>query len=294
MTRSVLIIGAGELGLALIDSFTTHPSKSSVSVLLRPSSKTDLSSYPVKIVHGDISLQSSDFSYLLKGFDIVILATGFSAGPGTQLRVAQAVLEAKVPHYIPWQYGVDYDVIGRGSSQPLFDEQLDVRDLLRSQEDANGKTSWTIISTGMFTDTLFGPALGIVDLKNGVVHALEKWDNRLTVTSSEDIGYLTARIALNQEDIPQGVIFIAGDTVNFADIAKEVERAGWKINRKVISIEDLERRLKLDPDDLGAKYGLIWARNKGVSWPVEDSWNGKNGMKTETIKEWIEKHLPKP
>ena len=52
------------------------------------------------------------------------------------------VLEADVKRYFPWQFGVDYDVIGRGSAQDLFDEQLDVRDLLRSQN----RMEWVIVS----------------------------------------------------------------------------------------------------------------------------------------------------
>ena len=54
---------------------------------------------------------------------------------GTQLKLAHAVLGVKggnVKRYVPWQFGVDYDIIGRGSAQELFDEQLGVRDLLRS------------------------------------------------------------------------------------------------------------------------------------------------------------------
>lgn len=36
----------------------------------------------------------------------------------------QAVLEAGVLSYFPWQFGVDYNAIGKGSSQELFDEML--------------------------------------------------------------------------------------------------------------------------------------------------------------------------
>jgi len=68
--------------------------------------------------------------------------------------LARAVLDAGVRRYVPWQFGVDYDVIGRGSAQDLFDEQLDVRDALRSQSG----TEWVIISTGMFTSFLFEPS----------------------------------------------------------------------------------------------------------------------------------------
>jgi hypothetical protein len=41
------------------------------------------------------------------------------------------VLQAGVERYVPWQFGVDYDVVGRGSGQEVFDEQSDVRDMLR-------------------------------------------------------------------------------------------------------------------------------------------------------------------
>jgi hypothetical protein len=62
-----------------------------------------------------------------------------SADPGKQRDVAELrSLDAGVKRYFPWQFGVDYDVIGGGSAQDLFDEQLDVRDLLRSQD----RTEW--------------------------------------------------------------------------------------------------------------------------------------------------------
>ncbi|WVQ67204.1 uncharacterized protein L199_005399 [Kwoniella botswanensis] len=295
MTHKILIIGAGELGLSLIRSFTSHPSKPSVSVLLRPSSKTDLSSYPVNIIHGDISGPISEVSPLLKGHDVVISATGFAGGPGSQIGLAKAALEAGVKHYFPWQFGVDYDTIGRGSSQPLFDEQLEVRDLLRSQD----KTKWTIVSTGLFTSFLFHPSFGVVNLdpddRHATVNALGGWSNGITITSAEDIGRVTSKIVLdNPEDIPQGVVFIAGDTITFEDVYKQVKRVGWKVDKKVTTVEELEEKRKADPEDLGPKYGLIWARNVGVSWDIKDTWNAKKGVETESLGEWVDKNLPKP
>ncbi|WWC64375.1 uncharacterized protein I303_106985 [Kwoniella dejecticola CBS 10117] len=290
MIRSVLIIGAGELGLSLIQAFASHPSEPAVAVLLRPSSKADISSYPVRIVHGEILAPQPELARLLGGYDIVVSATGFAGGPGSQLHLANAALEAKVPHYFPWQFGVDYDTIGKGSSQPLFDEQLDVRALLRSQN----ATKWTIVSTGLFTSFLFDPSFGVVDLKNRVVSALGSWENSLTVTSAEAIGLLTSRIALDEEHPPEGVIFIASDTIKFEDVAHEVETKGWTVEKRVITIEELEDRLRRDPEDLGAKYGLIWARNVGVSWALEDTWNAKKGIKTERLSQWVDRNLPRP
>ncbi|OCF74171.1 hypothetical protein I204_04541 [Kwoniella mangroviensis CBS 8886] len=295
MTPKILIIGAGELDLSLIQSFTSHPSKPSVSVLLRPSSKTDLSSYPVNIIRGDTFGPISEVSPLLKGYDVVISATGFAGGPGSQIDLAKAVLEAGEKHYFPWQFGVDYDTIGRGSSQPLFDEQLDVRDLLRSQS----KTKWTIVSTGLFTSFLFHPSFGVVNLnpndKHATVNALGKYSNAVTITSAEDIGQVTSKIVLDDpEDIPQGVVFIASDTITFEDVYKQVERVGWKVDKKVTTVEELEEKRKADPDDLGPKYGLIWARNVVVNWNFKDTWNAKKGVETESLGEWVDKNLPKP
>jgi hypothetical protein len=53
-------------------------------------------------------------------------------------------------HFNSGQFGGDYDAIGRGSAQPLFDIQLDVRDLLRAQT----KTEWVIVSVGIVSKPL--------------------------------------------------------------------------------------------------------------------------------------------
>lgn len=90
--------------------------------------------------------------------------------------------------YFPWQFGVDFEVIGRGSPQDLFDAQLDVRELLRAQD----KTEWVIISTGMFTSFLFEPVFEVVDFENDTVNALGSLENSVTLTTPDDIGTLTA------------------------------------------------------------------------------------------------------
>jgi hypothetical protein len=203
----VLVLGAGELGRAILDALAQHPARRKrdsdsntredsalesqdevppsqlspapsqlqsqsqsqqevgleLSVLLRPPPSSsssssisparqalldDLSQHSIGIIYCDLT--SPDLYKSMENFDIVISATGFAsnasnaAAPGegqvqsqaqvqvqVQKHICEAALRAKVPWFIPWQFGVDYDIIGRGSSQPLFDEQLDVRDILR-------------------------------------------------------------------------------------------------------------------------------------------------------------------
>ena len=155
--RSILVLGTGELGMAVLRHLakrTDPASGTTLSVLLRPATinspdpgkQRDLAtirSLGVQIVPGDLAAGTpADLANLFKGFHTVVGCTGFVAGSGTQRKLAHAVLDAGVARYVPWQFGVDYDVIGRGSAQDLFDEQLDVRDLLRAQD----RTGWIIIS----------------------------------------------------------------------------------------------------------------------------------------------------
>jgi hypothetical protein len=163
-----------------------------IAVLLRPDSDRavisskqkqidEFRSLGVSLVAGDLAnLSATGLAELLSPYDTVVSCTGFVGGSGTQRRIAQAALLAGVKRFVPWQFGVDYDVIGRGSAQDLFDEQLDVRDLLRSQT----RTQWVIVSTGMFTSFLLEPAFGVFDLEQGVVHGLGSWDNAVTLTQT--------------------------------------------------------------------------------------------------------------
>ena len=166
--------------------------------------------------------------------------------------------------------------------------------MLRAQD----KMKWTIISTGIFTSFLFQPVFGVVDLEERTVRALGGWENEFTVTSAEDIGKLTARIVLDVKESGgkgwDGVVKIAGDTKTFRDVVSIVRRLVGEMEEEVLSVQELERRYREDSDDVGLKYQLIWARNKGVSWSVEESWNGKRGIKVESLEEWVEKNLSKP
>ncbi len=196
------MLGAGELGMSVLRSLTNEAHIGRVGVLTRPSSgespergkqknMEELRSLGVSFVTGDLAFSSVDeLAEVMRPYETVISCTGFVGGSGTQRRIAEAVLLARVKRFVPWQFGVDYDVIGRGSAQDLFDEQLDVRDLLRSQT----KTQWVIVSTGMFTSFLFEPSFGVFDLQQNVVRALGSWENSVTITTAEDIGALTVKV----------------------------------------------------------------------------------------------------
>jgi NmrA-like family len=297
---SILVLGAGELGISVLQALSSHPriinnNKTPISVLLRSTSPTNpskqdqlsiLYSLKIAIITADIVSSSvSDLTLIFQSHDTIISCTGFAAPPGTQLKITQAVLNARVRRYIPWQFGLDYDAIGRGSGQDLFDEQLDVRDLLRGNE--NPETEWIIVSTGLFMSFLFKPVF-VVDLQRRKVTALGSWDNAVTVTGVADIGAITAEAVLAEPTVKNEVVYTAGETITYGRLAEVVEESlGGPVERKLLTVPMLKDVLDKNPGDGMAKYRLVFAKGIGASWEVAKTWNQQRGMQTLRIDKYI-------
>jgi len=296
---SILVLGAGELGTAVLSALAAHPKRTSIIVALRPASLTSSSHYKqaqiAKITSLGIATAACDIASatedelinLFCQYHTVIGCTGMTHPAGTQLKIARAVLAAKVPRYLPWQFGVDYDAIGRGSSQNLFTEQLDVRDLLRSQEE----TKWVIVSTGMFMSFLFWPRFGVVDEDRQVVKALGNWENRVTVTTPKDIGRVTAEIVCAAPEV-QGVVYTAGQTVSYGQVANMIEDIfRVKVEREEWSVERLMGDLAEDPEDNLKKYRIVFAEGRGVAWDEAKTFNHQRGMKLQGVEAWARENF---
>jgi len=300
---SILVLGAGELGKPVIQHLAKKAKKynnTKVSVLLREATLNpedvikkkvvkELQQLGVELIAGDLSAPSPELISIFKNYDAIVSCTGYGSGAGGfQLKLANAVLDAGVKRYFPWQFGVDFEVIGRGSAQDLFDEQLDVRELLRSQS----ATKWVIISTGMFTSYLFEPFFGILDLKNKSINAIGGWDTAVTLTTPEDIGKLTAEIFFAEPQIENEIVYIGGDTVSYgqlADIAEEL--SGQKYERTLSDMTEITNDLKNDPTNFVKKYRSIFGAGQGVSWPMETTFNFKNGIITTSAKQWAKENI---
>ncbi|MBB6130638.1 aromatic alcohol reductase [Mucilaginibacter lappiensis] len=295
---SILVLGAGELGMPVIRNLVAkskHLPNVKITVLLRLSTinSTDiekkrnideLKALKVELLAGDLTSPSSVLIQIFKAFDAVVSCTGYGNGAGGfQLKLTRAVLDAGVKRYFPWQFGVDFEIIGRGSAQDLFDEQLDVRQLLRSQK----ATKWVIISTGLFTSYLFEPFFGVLNLETKTINALGSWDTSVTVTTPEDIGKLTAEIFFNEPIIEDCIVYIGGDTLTYRQLADIVETlSGEKFKREIITIDQLDNDLKIDPNNFVKKYQHIFGNGAGVSWGLDQTFNFHKRIDTMSAKQW--------
>lgn len=300
----MLVLGAGQLGMAVLRELAPRRrnAETPLTVLISPKSldspneldkqsRAELLELGVELLPFDLSAcTAEELADVFRQFRTVINCTGFVAGPGTQMKVTHAALATGVHRYFPWQFGVDYDIVGKGSGQPVFDEQYDVRALLRSQD----RTEWVIVSTGMFTSFLFEPAFGVVDFNTRTVHGLGTWDTKVTVTTPEDIGRLTTEIVLEQPRIANQIIYIASDTLSYATLADIVDDTTHsEFKRELLTQERLNDALARHPDDVMARYRTAFALGDGMWWDKALTYNERRSIPTTDTRSWLQRHLKK-
>lgn len=302
-SRNILVLGAGELGLPVLRNLARRAKDvdgARISVLLRASAVesdvpekqrdvAEIRDLGIEIVVGDLVTSSIDeLASVFSRYDTVIGCAGYAAGINTPMKLAKAALQSGIPRYFPWQFGVDFEAIGRGSPQDIFDAQLDVRELLRSQS----KTEWVIISTGMFMSYLFEPEFGVVDLKSSAVHALGSLDTAVTLTTPDDIGVLTAEIVFFEPTIRNEIVFLAGDTVTYGEVADKLEAAlGRPFSRSEWTVPFLMEELASDPQNMMRKYRAAFAQGRGVAWDKAGTFNQRNAIPVTDVAAWIGSNL---
>lgn len=218
--------------------------------------------------------------------------------PGTQLKLTRAVLATPtVSLYLPWQYGVDYDVIGREAGGGLFTEQLDVRDALRAQT----RVSWLIVSCGVFMSFLFEQFWGVV-VRDGdggrvsKIRALGGWEHVVTATEVGDIGRVVAELVVGEaEAVRSGRVYIAGESVTYSEFADLIKRCAGEgssvMGRELWTTEALKRKSSENVNDKLLKYRVVFSEDRGLAWPVKGTYNERIGMKMMGLEEYIKQKV---
>lgn len=121
-SRNILVLGAGELGLPMLRHLARRAKDvdgAKISVLLRasavesgaPGNRKDIEgirNLGIEIVDGDLVKSSIDeLAAVFARYDTVIGCAGYAAGIDTPMKLARAALQARIPRYFPWQFGVD-------------------------------------------------------------------------------------------------------------------------------------------------------------------------------------------
>lgn len=140
----------------------------------------------------------------------------------------------------------------------------------------------------MFTSFLFEPALGVVDLESRRVRALGDWHRRITVTTPEDIGMLTAAVLAQTPRIANQIVRVAGDTLSYDELARIVgDVTGQPVEQQAWSQDELAHDLSARPHDVMARYRFAFATDKGVAWEKADTFNARHGIPVTDVRHWL-------
>ncbi|KAF0645483.1 hypothetical protein FPSE5266_01757 [Fusarium pseudograminearum] len=299
MSQNILILGAGELGLSVLEGLSRHPKRQHqrITVLTRQATLDSAAPEKRKLVQhiralnagteaGDIAAASvDDLAAIFKKYDVVVSCTGMALPSDVQFKILDAVVAAGVKRFFPWQFGMDYDAIGKGTSRDLFDKQIDVRNRLRAQKDVD----WTIVSTGLFMSFLFRADFGVVDLSQKTVRALGSWETEITLTTPQDIGRVTAELVLDPRGVGSRPVYTAGDTITYGRLAEMLEaHFGVAFKRELWDLDVLTKQSEDEPDNKMIKYRYSFAQGRGVAWDKEGTVNVERGIEVVDVKKYLE------
>jgi len=144
----------------------------------------------------------------------------------------------------------------------------------------------------MFTSFLFEPTFDVVNLDSGTIHGLGSWATKVTVTTPEDVGKLTTEILTTEPRIANEVVFVAGDTISYGQLADVVERVtGRTFEKEEWTLEKLRADLAAAPEDVMTRYRAAFALGEGMWWEKADTFNARKGLKVIDVEEYLRARL---
>jgi hypothetical protein len=117
----------------------------------------------------------------------------------------------------------------------------------------------------------------------------------VTLTTPDDIGVLTAEIVFFEPTIRNEIVFLAGDTVTYGDVAVKLEAAlGRPFSKSEWTESFLMAELARDPQNMMRKYRAAFAQGRGVAWDKAGTFNQRNAIPVTDVTAWIGANLASP
>lgn len=114
----------------------------------------------------------------------------------------------------------------------------------------------------------------------------------MTLTTPDGIGALTAEVVFAQPRIRNEIVYLAGDTVTYAEVADTLQAAlGRRFDRSAWSERYLLDELARDPQNRMRKYRAAFAQGRGVAWDKRGTFNERRGLPVTDVAWWIQANL---
>ena len=130
-----------------------------------------------------------------------------------------------------------------------------------------------------------------IDHTSQMFTAPGSFSNSLTITCLDDIGRIVADVIVNGRSRNDKVW--TGEEVTWEQMFQQLETAtGRPYVRVVRSISEYEAAIEANPFDIGARFGLNFAKQLGVSHPSGTvTYAQQYGLRTKTLADWVEDNI---
>ena len=277
--QRVLVLGYARAGSSILLALGRRSTQFHTFVLVRSSSVTakaaELASFRalgVHVLEGDLNAEEERLISLMKGYHIVVSCVTHQRMGTDELRVVRACKAAGVSRYLPTAFGVDEEAVGPNSPMSfIFDQKVKNYAVI-----ADVGLSYTVVSCGLWTEWLLGSGHGDLlglDWQRRIITAVGGFDCKVCTTSLQDLGDLVAEVLVDPSTV-NAHVHIQSDLVTLEQIAVALEQAtAHRWERKVLTIAEAEGLQAATPGSWAYTFRIIIARQRGVWWPVEESWN---------------------
>ena len=288
--QHVLVIGYGTAGSVILRALAAQPDRFRTSMLVRPDSivskKEALEAFRqlgIAVLPGDVTADVETLTSLLQGVDVLITALSLPM-MAAQVPLAQAALAAGVKRFLPTEWGMDVERMGKDSALGSYGwSKVEARHAIM----ASG-LPYTLVQCSIWTEFLLSP-MRIVDPETRTVHAVGSLDSRLSTTTLADMAALVPAIISDPATL-NADIRIASQTLSWGELLEAAQRAtGEKWTAVVRSVEETQAAVAANHQDFRSLFQLVVVSGKGVLWADDETWNfhHQTGVKTTSMEEFL-------
>ncbi|KAL6400029.1 hypothetical protein AUP68_16982 [Ilyonectria robusta] len=293
--QKVAVIGAsGSLGVAAVEELLN--AGFSVTAITRVESKA---TFPDGVIVKRVNLDSFDsIKDTVSGHDAVVSTSAIEAAAATKL-IIDAVIAAKVPRYIPSEFGIDTRKYRNLKIGALLMPKIRNVDYLIEVAQKHNWFSWTGIANGLFFDWTFKHGYHFIQPELRKFYIVDSGDEPFSTSTLNFVGKAIAAVLKMPAETANKYLNVAGMITTQSEVLRAVEEVtGSKYEISYLKSTDLEKIAdeKIARNDhtgfMEYLQQFLFADGIGHALAPEDSANVLLGLEHEDLMEAVKKSLP--
>ncbi|KAF9767221.1 hypothetical protein IL306_000232 [Fusarium sp. DS 682] len=288
--QKVAVVGAsGLLGSKVVESLLKAGFE--VTAITRNESSA---TFPDRVTVKRVDITSVDsVKEALVGHDAVV-STATTAAAGGQKVIIDAAIAAKVPRFIPSEFGVPSRQNRDTKIGKLLGAKVQNTDYLIELAEKHDWFSWTGLSNGLFLDSGLKNPRAFINVKDRKIRIVDSGNEPYSTTSLAFVGEAVAAILKKPEETKNKYLNIAGVTTTENEVLKIVEQVtGDKFEVTHVTGAELEKTgdEKIAKGDFSA-FGdyleqFLFADGAGHALKGDENAIGLLGLQEENLEEVI-------